>query len=158
MSFSNPSPNTLTQIARSGPVTSTTKTWRFGGGGVEGTVVHHATWTGDSLPLELLKRAMDALRKTMLFMIDLARRYVPVDTERLKNSIRIEGIEARGASLVGRVVAGGIVLRGVLVDYAIWQEIGTRFNVGHFYMLRSGREAAPFFWAFMLQGAGGFGL
>jgi len=55
---------------------------------------------------------------------------VPVRTGRLQESIRVE----RKGQNSFDVVAGGINIRGVLVNYAYYVEYGTRHFVGRFYM------------------------
>lgn len=147
----------MNRVFQRGAVTTQQTTYRFGGGGVEGVVTHRAEWRGDLLAPALLQAAITSLRKAIKLAIEIAKRLVPVDTGRLHDSIRSGGIRADGSRLVGTVHAGGVVRHGIMVDYAVWQEIGTRFNRAHFYMLRAGQEAAPFFWAFMLARGGGFG-
>jgi hypothetical protein len=55
---------------------------------------------------------------------------VPVRTGRLQESIRVE----RKGEMTYDVVAGGIEIRGKLVNYALYVEQGTRHFAGRFYM------------------------
>lgn len=157
MSLGNLPAGSLNRLSTRGAVTTQQATFRFGGGGLEGFVRHHATWTGDLLLPQMAAAVRRALQQTIKLAIKIARRLVPVDTGRLYESIRSGGVIESGDALIGRVVAGGVVRRGIMVDYAIWQEIGTRFNRAHHYMLRAGQEAAGFFYAFLLVKHGGFG-
>jgi hypothetical protein len=56
--------------------------------------------------------------------------YVPIRTGRLKESIRVERISEEEFDSV----AGGITIRGLFVNYAVFVEFGTSRMVGRFYM------------------------
>ena len=98
------------------------------------------------LPEKMLEYAFEVLIKQAELMRDLAKIYVPVDTGSLRDSIRVErGGEGKGWREV-RVRAGGYVTNpetGRLVDYARYQEEGTKFQVGKFYMQQAFDEVKP---------------
>lgn len=155
MSFGGLPANIRRNSVTGGGVQTKVSTYKFGGGGIEGTVTYTQEWRGDLLLPELARAVIWALRQTIKLGIEVARSHVPIDTRRLHDSIRSAGVTPHANGLTGRMTAGGITVRGVYVSYAVWQEIGTRFNSAKHYMLRGGNHAAPFFWAFLLQKFGG---
>ena len=40
-------------------------------------------------------------------------------------------------------IAGGVAFDGTIVDYAIWEEVGTKFRPGHFPMRIGLRQSYP---------------
>jgi hypothetical protein len=85
------------------------------------------------LPEKMLEYAFEVLMKQAELIKGLAQVYVPVDTGSLRDSIRI-------------VRAGGYVTNpetGRIVDYAKFQEFGTRYVYGQFYLTRAVEEVQP---------------
>jgi hypothetical protein len=79
-----------------------------------------------------LERYIPYIIYTLAIMVagDAKEYTVPVRTGRLQESIRVE----RKGETTYDVVAGGIEIRGKLVDYALYVEEGTRRFAGRFYM------------------------
>jgi HK97 gp10 family phage protein len=98
------------------------------------------------LPEKMLDYAFEVLMQRAELIKDLAQIYVPVDTGSLRDSIRIErGGEGKAWRQV-KVRAGGYITNpdtGRIVDYAKYQEFGTRFIYGQFYLTRAVEEVQP---------------
>jgi hypothetical protein len=98
------------------------------------------------LPEKMLDFAFEVLLEQAHLIVGLAQVYVPVDTGSLRDSIRVErggeGLRWREV----RVRAGSYVTNpetGKLVDYARYQEEGTRYIYGSFYLARAVEEVKP---------------
>jgi hypothetical protein len=95
------------------------------------------------LPEKMLDYAFEVLMKQAELIKGLAQIYVPVDTGSLRDSIRIErGGEGKAWRQV-KVRAGGYVTNpetGRIVDYAKFQEFGTRYI---YYLTRAVEEVQP---------------
>lgn len=98
------------------------------------------------LPEKMLEYAEEALINQAHLIVALAQVYCPVDTGSLRDSIRIErggqGLKWRQV----RVRAGGYVTNpdtGRLVDYAVYQEEGTRYILGQHFLSRAVEEVKP---------------
>lgn len=98
------------------------------------------------LPQKMLDYAFEVLMKQAELIKDLAQIYVPVETGALRDSIRVErGGEGKNWRQV-RVRAGGYVVNpktGKLVDYALFQEEGTRYIYGKYFLARAVSEVQP---------------
>jgi HK97 gp10 family phage protein len=98
------------------------------------------------LPEKMLEYAFEVLMKQAELIKGLAQVYAPVDTGSLRDSIRIErGGEGKGWRQV-KVRAGGYVTNpdtGRIVDYAPYQEFGTRYIYGQLYLTRAVEEVQP---------------
>jgi hypothetical protein len=98
------------------------------------------------LPEKMLNYAFEVMMKQAELIKGLAQIYVPVDTGSLRDSIRIErGGEGKAWRQV-KVRAGGYVTNpetGRIVDYAKFQEFGTRYVYGYFYLTRAVEEVQP---------------
>ena len=99
-----------------------------------------------TLPERMLDYAMEVLLEQAHLITALAAVYVPVNTGSLRDSIRVErGGEGLNWREV-RVRAGGYVTNpetGHLVDYAIYQEEGTRYISGQHFLSRAVEEVKP---------------
>jgi hypothetical protein len=98
------------------------------------------------LPEKMLDYAFEVLMKQAELIKGLAQIYCPVETGSLRDSIRIErggdGLHWREV----RVRAGGYVVNpqtGKLVDYATYQEFGTRYIYGTYFLTRAVEEVTP---------------
>ena len=98
------------------------------------------------LPEKMMDYAEEVLLRQAQLIKALAQVYVPVDTGSLRDSIRVE----RGGKGMSwrevRVRAGGYVTNpktGRRVDYARFQEEGTRYIYGQFYLARAVEEVKP---------------
>ena len=99
-----------------------------------------------NLPEKMLDYAFEVLIKQAELMRDLAKVYCPVDTGSLRDSIRVE----RGGENLQwrqiRVRAGGYVTNpesGEKVDYAGYQEFGTKYIAPRLYMTTAYEEVKP---------------
>lgn len=99
-----------------------------------------------NLPEKMLDYAFEVLMKQAELIKGLAQVYCPVETGSLRDSIRIErggeGLHWRQV----KVRAGGYITNpqtGKLVDYAGYQEFGTRYIYGFFYLTRAVEEVTP---------------
>ena len=99
-----------------------------------------------NLPEKMLDYSFEVLMKQAELIKGLAQVYCPVETGALRDSIRIErggeGLHWRQV----RVRAGGYITNpktGKLVDYAAYQEYGTKNSYGYFYLTRAVEEVAP---------------
>jgi HK97 gp10 family phage protein len=94
----------------------------------------------------MLEHAFEALLKQAELIKGLAQVYVPVETGSLRDSIRIErGGVGKGWRQV-RVRAGGYVANpktGRLVDYAKYQEFGTKYITARLFMTQAYQEVKP---------------
>ena len=98
------------------------------------------------LPEQMLDHAEEVLLSQAHVIVGLAQIYCPVDTGSLRDSIRVErggqGLRWREV----RVRAGGYITNpdtGRLVDYAVYQEEGTRYIIGTHFLLRAVEEVKP---------------
>lgn len=98
------------------------------------------------LPEKMVEYAFEVLIKQAQLMRDLAQVYCPVDTGSLRDSIRVErGGEGKGWREV-RVRAGGYITNpntGRKVDYATYQEYGTRYIAPRAFMAAAYAEVKP---------------
>lgn len=98
------------------------------------------------LPEKMVEYAFEVLIKQAQLMRDLAQVYCPVDTGSLRDSIRVErGGEGKGWREV-RVRAGGYITNpntGRKVDYAAYQEYGTRYIAPRAFMAAAYAEVKP---------------
>ena len=99
-----------------------------------------------NLPQKMLEYAEEALLKQAELMRDLAKINCPIDTGSLRDSIRVErggeGLKWRQI----RVRAGGYVTNpetGKKVDYAIYQEFGTKYISAKLFMTSAYLEVLP---------------
>jgi HK97 gp10 family phage protein len=99
-----------------------------------------------TLPDKMLEYAFETLLKQAELIKGLAQIYVPVDTGALRDSIRIErGGEGKQWRQVS-IRAGGYVTNpktGRKVDYAGFQEFGTRYINGQLFLTRAVEEVQP---------------
>jgi HK97 gp10 family phage protein len=98
------------------------------------------------LPEKMADHAEEVLLNQAHLIAALAQVYAPVDTGSLRDSIRVErgGKELRWRQITVR--AGGYVTNprtGKKVDYAGYQEFGTRYFYGKFYLTRAVEEVKP---------------
>jgi hypothetical protein len=98
------------------------------------------------LPEKMLEYAYEVMMDQAHLIVGLAQMYVPVDTGSLRDSIRVE----RGGENLNwrqiKVRAGGYVANpktGRFVDYAVFQEKGTRYIPGTFFLTLAVQEVAP---------------
>jgi hypothetical protein len=98
------------------------------------------------LPEKMLEYAFEVLMEQAHLIVGLAQIYVPVETGSLRDSIRVErggeGLRWREV----RVRAGGYVVNpksGKLVNYARFQEEGTRYIYGKFFLAKAVEEVKP---------------
>lgn len=98
------------------------------------------------LPEKMLDYAEEALLQQAHLITGIAQIYCPVDTGSLRDSIRVE----RGGKGLGwreiKIRAGGYVTNpktGKKVDYAQYQEFGTRYISGQFFLTRAVEEVKP---------------
>lgn len=82
-------------------------------------------WYGDKLTKQVSLKCFQAMRKICLLIEADAKRYCPVDTGRLRDSITHE-IEKGKDRVTGRV--------GTNVVYGVFQEYGTRYQSGKPYL------------------------
>jgi HK97 gp10 family phage protein len=92
------------------------------------------------LPEKMSDAAFEVVMKEAELIKGLAQIYVPVDTGSLRDSIRVErgGTGLRWREV--RIRAGGYVTNpetGRFVDYAKFQEYGTKYMVGQFFIQRA---------------------
>jgi hypothetical protein len=99
-----------------------------------------------TLPEKMLDWAEETLIQQAHLIVGLAQVYCPVDTGSLRDSIRVE---RGGHSLHWREVkvrAGGYITNpntGRRVDYAVYQEYGTRYIYGNLFLTRAVEEVKP---------------
>ncbi len=78
-----------------------------------------------------------------VLVVELAtKRRAPKKTGHLASTITHE-ILINQSNVRGFVLAGGTSSFGTIVDYAIHQELGTKFMTGRFYMRGGLRESYP---------------
>jgi Bacteriophage HK97-gp10, putative tail-component len=98
------------------------------------------------LPEKMLEYAFEIMMERAHLIVGLAQIYCPVDTGSLRDSIRVErgGIGKSWREV--RVRAGGYVTNpktGKLVNYASFQEFGTRYIYGTYFLTRAVEEVKP---------------
>ena len=98
------------------------------------------------LPEKMADYAYEALMDAAHLIVGLAQIYCPVETGALRDSIRVErgGVGLRWREV--KVRAGGYVTNpktGKLVNYAIYQEGGTRFMVGQHFLGKAVEDVKP---------------
>ena len=98
------------------------------------------------LPEKMLEYAFEVLMAQAQLIKGLAQVYAPVDTGSLRDSIRVErgGIEMNWREVLIR--AGGYVINpetGKLVDYAKYQEFGTKYVSAQYFLTRAVEEVEP---------------
>jgi hypothetical protein len=98
------------------------------------------------LPEKMLDYAEEVLISQAHLIVGLAQIYCPVDTGSLRDSIRVErggqGLRWREV----KVRAGGYITNpdtGRLVDYAIYQEEGTKYITGTHFLKQAVDEVTP---------------
>jgi HK97 gp10 family phage protein len=98
------------------------------------------------LPEKMLEQAYEVMMAQAHLIVGLAQIYCPVDTGSLRDSIRVErggeGLHWRGV----KVRAGGYVTNpdtGRTVDYAVYQEEGTRYMMGRHFLSQAVEEVQP---------------
>lgn len=98
------------------------------------------------LPEKMAAHAEEVLIQQAELMRDIAKVRAPVEYGALRDSIRIErGGKGKGWKQV-RIRAGGYVVNprtGRLVDYARYQEEGTRYIAPKYFMLSAYRDVKP---------------
>jgi HK97 gp10 family phage protein len=98
------------------------------------------------LPEKMLNYAFEVMMKQAELMKGLAQVYCPVDTGSLRDSIRIErGGEGKQWRQV-KVRCGGYITNpntGRLVDYAKYQEFGTKYIAPTYFMTQAFLEVRP---------------
>jgi HK97 gp10 family phage protein len=98
------------------------------------------------LPEKMVEYAFEVLMKQAELIKGLAQIYAPVETGSLRDSIRIErGGEGKGWRQV-RIRAGGYVINpktGKLVNYAGFQEFGTRYIPPKYFITMAMEEVRP---------------
>jgi HK97 gp10 family phage protein len=107
------------------------------------------------LPEKMLEYAFEVLTQQAELIKALAQIYVPVETGSLRDSIRIERGGIGKAWRQVKVRAGGYVTNpktGRIVDYAKYQEFGTRYVYGQFYLTRAVEEVQPTIAAMIKEG------
>jgi hypothetical protein len=99
-----------------------------------------------TLPEKMLDFAEEVLIQQAHLIVGLAQVYCPIDTGSLRDSIRVE----RGGHSLHwreiRVRAGGYVTNPKTmrrVDYAAYQEYGTRYIYGNLFLTRAVEEVKP---------------
>jgi HK97 gp10 family phage protein len=99
-----------------------------------------------TLPKKMLDGAFEALTAQAHLIVGLAQVYCPVETGSLRDSIRVErggeGLHWRQV----KVRAGGYITNpetGKLVDYAVYQEFGTRYITPSYFLTRAVEEVQP---------------
>ena len=93
------------------------------------------TWNGDQVQKQTLEAARKGLNATLADCVLQAQQsgYVPVAKVAggtLRSSLRFEAAKSSGNTLMGS-------FGSYTINYALWQEIGTRFFAGKFYLRRS---------------------
>jgi HK97 gp10 family phage protein len=98
------------------------------------------------LPEKMTDAAFEVLMAQAHLIVGLAQVYVPVETGSLRDSIRVErggeGLHWREV----KVRAGGYVVNpktGRLVDYARYQEYGTRYIPASYFLSMAVEEVKP---------------
>jgi hypothetical protein len=99
-----------------------------------------------TLPEKMLEYAYEVIMEQAHLIVGLAQIYVPVETGSLRDSIRVErgGLGQHWREV--RVRAGGYVVNpktGRLVNYAVYQEFGTRYIYGSYFLTRAVEEVKP---------------
>jgi HK97 gp10 family phage protein len=99
-----------------------------------------------NLPEKMLAYAEEALLQQAHLIVGLAQVNAPVDTGSLRDSIRVErggqGLKWRQI----RVRMGGYVTNpetGRRVDYSKYQEFGTRYMLGRFFLTQAVEQVRP---------------
>lgn len=98
------------------------------------------------LPEKMLDYAYEVMMNQAHLIVALAQVYAPVETGALRDSIRVErgGVGKNWREV--RVRAGGYVTNpktGRLVDYARFQEEGTKYLAGVFFLAQAVAEVKP---------------
>jgi len=98
------------------------------------------------LPEKMLNYAYEVMMDQAHLIVALAQVYCPVEYGALRDSIRVErggeGLRWREV----KVRAGGYIVNpktGRFVDYAVYQELGTRYMAGKFFMQQAVDEVKP---------------
>lgn len=111
---------------------------------ISGGVDYRFNWNGAVITAQWLAQARKALRQALLLAVQTAQGLSPIDTGKLRTSIRAKRIvldQSRGV-MIG-------VFGSFNVRYAIWQEIGYNrngvFYPGHHYIRRAGDIAIKAF-------------
>jgi hypothetical protein len=98
------------------------------------------------LPTKMLDHAFETLLAQAHLIVGLAQIYCPVETGSLRDSIRVE---RGGAGMFWREVkvrAGGYITNpktGRIVNYAKYQELGTRYIIGSYFLSQAIAEVQP---------------
>jgi len=99
-------------------------------------------WDPSNFNRNLLKAKERRMLDSVLVVERNAKRRAPKKTGHLASTITHELLINRG-HVRGFALAGGTSSFGTLVDYAIHQELGTKFMAGRFYMRGGLRESYP---------------
>lgn len=98
------------------------------------------------LPQKMTDYAFEVLLKQAHLIVGLAQINCPVETGSLRDSIRVErgGVGLRWREV--RVRAGGYITNpdtGKIVDYAKFQEFGTKYISAQYYLTRAVEAVQP---------------
>lgn len=95
------------------------------------------TWHGPEVQQRVNHAAARAIDETMLNCVTLAAVDAPYDTGALSNDIKVvDRARREGGRTVGR-------WGSPVVEYTIWQEIGTAFMPGKFFLRGSAAREYP---------------
>lgn len=95
-------------------------------------------WHGQAIIDQIRAASADAVNTTLAQAVSLTKQpgWTPHDTGALQNSITFEEARPDGKGVVGSFGSYDVY-------YAIYQEIGTRFITGSFYLRRAADQAFP---------------
>lgn len=93
-------------------------------------------WKGDQVYRNVMGATRAAVDETTAASVNQAKARVPVDTSTLQGSIRLEPARETGTSVKGRWGSFDVL-------YALWVEIGTRFNRAQPYLRPSADSEYP---------------
>lgn len=93
-------------------------------------------WYGDRVAAKVVTLAARRTRAWAEELAGLVREECPVDSGRLKESVRVEPVEGKG-EIVAIVKVGEMEVRGEYVDYQKMVHDGTRYQAGNAFFTRA---------------------
>lgn len=97
-------------------------------------------------PSDFNRNLISVEKRRMLDSVLLVERNIKQDmhkiTAHLASTVTHEILINQG-NVRGFALAGGTAFDGTIVDYAIWEELGSKFRPGHFRMRHGLRRSYP---------------
>ena len=99
-------------------------------------MANRVDWKGDKVFIDTMTAARFGIDETLAASVNQAKSRVPVRTATLQGSIRLEPAKRTHARIKGRWGSFDVL-------YALWVEIGTRFNRAQPYLRPSADSEYP---------------